>query len=89
MVKHTGVVGFSDNEIQEYAESIILFGSGSEVPASFQTYLSANPVMSSIMYNCLNCDMGVEVYSNSSLSDRPVFIKTQLYTELSLCLLSV
>ena len=85
--KHIEVVGFSGKEIQEYAESI--FGCGSELLASFQTYLSVNPVVRGMMYNPLNCGMVVEVYRNSSLSDRPIpHTQTQLYTELSLCLLS-
>ena len=85
--KHIEVVGFSDKEIQEYAESI--FGCGSQLLASFQTYLSVNPVVRGMMYNPLNCGMVVEVYRNSSLSDRPIpHTQTQLYTELSLCLLS-
>ena len=84
--KHIEVVGFSDKEIQEYAESI--FGSESEL-LDFQTYLSGNPVVRGMMYNPLNCGMVVEVYRNSYLSKRPIpHTQTQLYTELSLCLLS-
>ena len=85
--KHIEVVGFSDKEIQEYAESI--FGSGSKLLASFQTYLSVNPVVRGMVYNPLNCGMVVDVYRNSYLSHRPIpYTQTQLYTELSLCLLS-
>ena len=85
--KHIEVVGFSDKEIQEYAESI--FGCKSQLLASFQTYLSVNPVVRGMMYNPLNCGMVVEVYRNNSVSDRPIpHTQTQLYTELSLCLLS-
>ena len=85
--KRIEVVGFSGKEIQEYAENI--FGSGSELLASFQTYLSVNPVVRGMMYNPLNCGMVVEVYRSSYLSDRPFpHTQTQLYTELSLCLLS-
>ena len=87
MGKHIEVVGFSDKEIQEYAESI--FGSWSQLLASFQTYLSVNPVVRGMMYNPLNCGMVVEVYRSSSLSDWPIpHTQTQLYTELSLSLLS-
>ena len=85
--KHIEVVGFSDKEIQEYAESI--FGSGSELLASFQTYLSVNPVVRGMMYNPLNCGFVVEVYRLNFLSQRPIpHTQTQLYTELNLCLLS-
>ena len=85
--KHIEVVGFSGKDIQEYAESI--FGSGSELLASFQTYLSVNPVVRGMMYNPLSCGIILEVYRNSCLSHRPIpHTQTQLYTELSLCLLS-
>ena len=85
--KHIEVVGFSEKQIQEYAESI--FGSGSELLINFQTYLSVNPVVRGMIYNPLNCAMVVEVYRNSYLSERPIpHTQTQLYTELSLCLLS-
>ena len=85
--KHIEVVGFSDQEIKEYTESI--FEPGSELVASFQTYLSANPVVRGMMYNPLNCGMVLEVYRESSLSHKPIpHTQTQLYTELSLCLLS-
>ena len=85
--KHIEIVGFSGKEIQEYAEST--FGSGSELLTSFQTYLSVNPVVKGMMYNPLNCGMVIEVYRESYRSCRPIpHTQTQLYTELSLCLLS-
>ena len=56
--KHIEVVGFSDKEIQEYAESIF----GSQLLASFQTYLFVNPVVRGMMHNPLNCGIVVEVY---------------------------
>ena len=84
--KHIEVVGFSDEEIREYAESI--FGSESHLN-SFLTYLTVNPVVRGMMYNPLNCSMVVEVYRNSSMSGRDIpWTQTQQYTELSLCLLS-
>ena len=85
--KRIEIVGFSGKEIQEYAESI--FGRGSQLLASFQTYLSVNPLVRGMMYNPLNCGMVVEVYRESYKSNRPIpRTQTQLYTELSLCLLS-
>ena len=85
--KHIEVVGFSDKEIQEYAQSV--FECGSQLLASFHTYLSVNPVVRGMMYNPLNCGMVVEVYRESYQSNRPIpHTQTQLYTELSLCLLS-
>ena len=84
--KHIEVVGFSGKEMQEYAKSI--FGSESHLN-TFLTYMTVNPVVRGMMYNPLNFGMVVEVYRNSSLSHRPIpHTQTQLYTELSLCLLS-
>ena len=85
--KHIEVVGFSNEQIQEYTESI--FGSGSELLASFQTYLTVNPVVRRMMYNPLTCRMVAEMYQKFYTSHRPTpHTQTQLYTELSLYLLS-
>ena len=85
--KHIEIVGFSHKEIHEYAESVL--GSGSEMLASFKTYLSANPVVKAMMYNPLNSAIVVEVYRKTSESGKPIpHTQTQLYTELTLCLLS-
>ena len=85
--KRIEIVGFSEKEVQEYAESVL--GSGSETLASFKTYLSANPVVKAMMYNPLNCAIVVEVYQEASESGKPIpHTQTQLYTELTLCLLS-
>ena len=81
------IVGFSGTEIQSYAESI--FGNNSTILASFNSYLSANPVVKGMMYNPLNCAIVVEVYQETYESGKPVpHTQTQLYTELTLCLLS-
>ena len=85
--KHVEIVGFSDKEILEYAESV--FKSGPEMLASFKTYLSANPVVKAMMYNPLNSAIVVEVYRETFKSGKPIpRTRTQLYTELTLCLLS-
>ena len=85
--KHIEVVGFSEKEIQYYVESI--FKSKPETLASFNAYLSVNPVVKGMMYNPLNCAIVVEVYRETSELGKPIpHTQTQLYTELTLCLLS-
>ena len=85
--KHIEIVGFSGAEIQEYAESI--FGKTPKTLDSFNAYLSANPVVKGMMYNPLNCAIVVGVYQDTYQSGRSIpHTQTQLYTELTLCLLS-
>lgn len=84
--KHVEVVGFSGKEIDDYVKSI--FGSKPETMASFNSYLSVNPVVKGMMYNPLNCTIIVGVYQETAESGKPVpHTQTQLYTELTLCLL--
>ena len=84
--KHIEIIGFSDEEIQEYAEK--MFKGKPELLASFKEYLSAYPVVRGMMYSPLNCDIIVDVYHENYESHRPIpYTLTQLYTELSLCLL--
>ena len=85
--KHIEVVGFAETEIQTYTEKI--FGSGSDILASFNAYLSANPVVKGMMYNPLNCAIILEVYQATGESGRPIpHTQTQLYTEMTLWRLS-
>ena len=82
--KHIEVVGFSEKEILEFAHSIL-----DDSFTNFRQYLSANPVVKGMMYNPLNCAIVVGVYQDTYESGKPVpHTQTQLYTELSLCLLS-
>ena len=82
--RHIEIVGFTEKEIHEYAESVL--GSGSN---TLKTYLSANPVVKAMMYNPLNSAIVVEVYRNTSELGKPIpHTQTQLYTELTLYLLS-
>ena len=85
--KHIEVVGFSEKEIFEYAESI--FTKSSDMFIAFSQYLSANPVIKGMMYNPLNSAIVVGVYQDTYKSGKPVpHTQTQLYTELTLSLLS-
>ena len=85
--KHIEVVGFSENEIVNYSESV--FEHGSELLRCFNNYLSDNPIVKGLMYNPLNCGIVVTTYRQNFSSMRPIpRTLTQLYTELCLCLLS-
>ena len=85
--KHIEIVGFTVKEIHEYAESVL--GSESESLARFMKYFSVNPVVKAMMYNPLNSAIVVEVYRETSESGKPIpHTHTQLYTELTLYLLS-
>ena len=82
--KHIEVVGFSEKEILEFAHSIL-----ADSFTNFRQYLSANPFVKGMMYNPLNCAIVVGVYQDTYESGKPVsHTLTQLYTELTLCLLS-
>ena len=85
--KHIEIVDFSEKEIHECAESVL--GYQSKTLANFKEYLSVNPVVKAMMYNPLNCAIVVEVYRETSESGKPIpHTQTQLYTELTLYLLS-
>ena len=85
--KHIEIIGFSDEEILEYAEN--MFMSRPELLAGFKEYLSAYPVVRGMMYSPLNCGIIVDVYHENYKSDRLIpHTLTQLYTEMSLFLLS-
>ena len=82
--KHIEVMGFSQKEILEFAHSIL-----ADSLTNFRQYLSANPVVKGMMYNPLNCAIVVGVYQDTFKSGKSVpHTQTQLYTELTLCLLS-
>ena len=84
--KHIEIVGFTENEIIEFASSVL---GDSGMISSFKTYQAANQVIKNLMYNPLNCAIIVTIYCENFKSDRPVpHTQTQLYTELTLCLLS-
>ena len=83
--KHIEVVGFSEKEIFEFAESI--FGNTDHF-SDFKAYLKANPVVKGMMYNPLNCRIVVGVYQHTYELGKPVpRTETQLYTKLTHCLL--
>ena len=82
--KHIEVVGFSEKEILEFACSIL-----ADFFTNFRQYVTTNPVVKGMMYNPLNCAIVVGVYQDTYESGKLVpHTQTQLYTELTLCLLS-
>ena len=84
--KHIEVVGFTEKEILEYASGVF---TNADLLSNFKTYLSVNPVVKGMMYNPMNCAIVVGVYMETSELGKPVpHTQTQLYTELTLCLLS-
>ena len=64
--KYIEVVGFSENEILEFAHSVIVN------PDHFTNYLTANPIVKGMMYNPLNCAIVVGVYQDTYESGKPV-----------------
>ena len=79
-------MGFSGNAILEFAHSV--YGD-TNLLTDFRAYLTANTVVKGMMYNPLNCTIVVGVYQDTYESGNPVpNTQTQLYTELTLCLLS-
>ena len=84
--KHIEVVGFSEKENFNFAYSVLV---DTNLFTDFKAYLTANPVLKGMMYNPLNCAIVVGVYQDTYESGKPVpHTQTQLYTELTLCLLS-
>ena len=85
--KEIEVVGFSQEEIQEYANES--FKSKPKLLDDFQRYLSANAVVRGMLYNPLSLAIVVAVYRYSHKSGKLIpHTLTQLYSELTLHLLS-
>ena len=81
--KHTEIVGFGEEEIQNYAS--LAFESNPEMLKSFNI-----SIVKSMMYNPLNCSIITEVYQATSEAGRPIpHTQTQLYTEITLCMAPV
>ena len=84
--KRIEVVGFTKNASLQAASTAF---NNSKIFSNLLRYLSANRAMEAIMHNPLNCAIVVNVYMKSFQDGRPVpHTQTQLYTELSLRLIS-
>ena len=80
--KRVEVVGFSEKEIHQYAESNL---EGTGLYDDFVEYLSVNPAIKGMMYNPLNSAIVVEAYRESHQSGRSIpYTQTELYTQLVL-----
>jgi len=84
--KHIEVLGFTQKQIEEYAQSV--FVSDPSLLEDFLKYLSLNPSINSMMYIPLYSAIVIEIYQQNRTADRPIpQTMTQLYTELTLTLL--
>lgn len=84
--KHIEVVGFSNSQIMERAESF--FEERSDMLTSFKKYYVLNPMVKAMMYNPLLCTLVLDVYRENFLSNRVVpHTQTQLYNDLTRTLL--
>ena len=84
--RHAEILGFTQDNIKTYAESI--FGCDTKLFHQYMEYIEANPLIHSMMYIPLNAVIVTEVFKESLTSDRPVpRTMTQLYNILSLTLL--
>ena len=79
--QHIEILGFNKEQINEYVDHMIKDG----VPEGLRTYVSANPHISSAMYNPLHARIVVEVYREYSEENRSIFpnTTTELYTAYS------
>lgn len=74
------ILGFSDEDILEHAESVL--GSGEDF-VEFQQYLSASPTIHSVMHTPLMTAIVVELYHEAAQCDREMpSTMTEMYQEL-------
>ena len=79
--QHIEILGFTTRQINEFVDHMIKDG----VPEGLRTYISANPHISSAMYNPLHARIVVEVYRECSEENGSIFpnTTTELYTAYS------
>ena len=83
--QHIEILGFTTQQIDEYVDHMIKEG----VPEGLRTYISANPHISSAMYNPLHARIVVEVYRERSEENGSIFpnTTTELYTAYSIIII--
>lgn len=85
--RHLEILGFTETDFLDFASAA--FNNDANTLSNFRRYLLVNPVVARMMHNPLNCAIIVNVYKNTVSSERPIpQTLTQLYTELTLCLIS-
>ena len=82
------VLGFTKRNILQYAEEYFLKEKKPEETGKFQRYLEMHPHIFAMMYNPLHCAIVTEAYSFNLAHGRPIHTMTDLYTNLTLSLLS-
>lgn len=84
--KHIEVLGFTQKQIEEYAQSVFI--SEPSLLEDFLKYLFLNPSINSMMYIPLYSAIVIEIYQENRTAGRPIpQTMTQLYTELTLTLI--
>ena len=86
--KRVEVLGFTQDSVEEYAESI--FSPETEKLKKFNAYISAskNPAINSLMYVPLNAAIIVEIYCSCKSEHLLPHTLTELYTQLCLTILN-
>ena len=86
--KHVEVLGFTQDSVKAYANSI--FSSEPEMLDKFKAYISAsvNPAINSLMYVPLNAAIIVEIYCNCKADNLLPHTLTELYSQLCLTILN-
>lgn len=83
--KHVEILGFSEEQIHQYAVSV--FGSGQSLQ-EFERYISSTPAIKGMLYVPLNTAIVIEVYQENKTKERPIpNTLTSLYTDLCLLLI--
>ena len=81
------VLGFTKRNILQYARQYFREKNPKEI-RQFRLYLKIHPHIFAMMYNPLHCAIVTEAYSFNLADSRPIHTKTDLYTNLTLSLLS-
>ena len=80
--KHIEIVGFTRESIKKAASNVL------KDPNKFLSYLSAHPVVETMMRNPLTCAIVLNTYKKPK-TERPIpHTRTQLYTDLTVSLVS-
>ena len=82
------VLGFTKRNILQYAREYFLKEKKPEETRPFRLYLKSRPHIFAMMYNPLHCAIVTEAYSFNLAHGRPIHTMTDLYTNLTLSLLS-
>ena len=82
------VLGFTKRNILQYAREYFLKEKKPDETRQFRLYLKSRPHIFAMMYNPLHCAIVTEAYSFNLAHGRPIHTMTDLYTNLTLALLS-